>query len=97
MLEQLKTLLGLSGTEQDAVLNFLIEDCKAFAADYCNLAEYNENLDSIVVKMALERYNQMGNEGVSSVSYAGTSESYLTDYSAPIYKALRKHRRLKTL
>lgn len=97
LLEKIKSLRGISGADQDAVLNFLIEDCKAEATDYCNLQEYDENLNGAVVKMVLERYNRMGNEGISGVSYAGTSESYQNDYSESIYKALRKYRRLKTL
>lgn len=97
MLEKIKSLRGISGADQDAALNYLIDDCKAEATDYCNLAEYSEKLDGTVIKMVLERYNRMGNEGISGVSYAGTSESYQDDYSEAIYKALRKHRRLKTL
>lgn len=97
MLEKIKTLRGISGTDMDAALNFLIEDCKAEAADYCNLSEYQEKLDPIVLQMVLERYNRIGNEGVQSVSYSGASETYQTDYSEKIYKALRKHRRMKTL
>jgi len=97
LLETIKSIIGISGTEQDAAFQFLIEDCKAFAMEYCNLEEYSDKLDNIVVRMVLERRSQMGNEGISSVSYAGASETYLTDYSESIYKALRKHRRLKTL
>ena len=97
MLEKIKSLRGISGADQDAVLNYLIEDCKAEATDYCNLPAYTDKLDSTVVKMVLERYNRLGNEGVLSVSYAGTSEIYQGDYSEGIYQAMRKHRRLKTL
>lgn len=97
MLEQIKSIIGISGADEDAALRFLIEDCKAFAMEYCNLTEYSDKLDNAVTRMVLERRSQTGNEGISGVSYAGASETYLTDYSEPIYKALRKHRRLKTL
>lgn len=97
MLEKIKELRGINGTGKDAVLNFLIEDCKAEAMDYCNLAEYNEKLDRIVVQMVIERYNRMGNEGVKSVSYSSASETYADDYSDKIYKSLNKFRRLRVL
>lgn len=97
LLERIKTIIGISGGDEDAALNFLIEDCKAFAMEYCNLEAYSDKLDNVVTRMVLERRNQTGNEGISGVSYAGASETYLADYSEPIYKALRKHRRLKTL
>lgn len=98
MLEKIKTLRGIEGTDKDTLLNYLIEDCKADAVDYCNLAAYKDSLDHVVVQMVIERYNRMGNEGIQAVSYSGVSETYGADcYSAGIYTALKKHRKLKTL
>ena len=97
MLEKIKVLRGIEGTKKDALLNYLIDDCKADAVNYCNLAEYNDSLDPVVTQMVLEKYNRMGNEGVQAVSYSGVSETYGDDYSAGVYRALKKHRRLKTL
>ena len=96
LLEKIKVLRGIQGDDKDTLLNYLIEDCKADAVDYCNLAEYKDSLDPVVTQMVLERYNRSGNEGVQAVSYSGVSETYGDDYSARVYKALKKHRRLKT-
>jgi hypothetical protein len=67
MLEKIKLLLNKANDDSvDELLATLIALCKEEAYVYCNLAEYNEKLDFIVIQMVLERYNRIGSEGTIS-------------------------------
>lgn len=95
MLEKIKLLLGLTAEDKDDLLSTLIGICEDEATEYCNLEEYSSKLDSAVIEMVIERYNKISTEGVSKSTSSGTSEEYLSDYSTPILKKLRKNRKVK--
>ena len=63
MLNKLKLLLNC---EDDELLITLINLCKQEAYIYCNLEEYTDALDYIVIQMVIERYNRIGSEGLTS-------------------------------
>lgn len=97
MLEKIKAYLGITDTSKDALLNILLDMAKAFAVDYCGLAAYDTALDNIVISMVVEDYNKMGDEGISSKSISGVSESYVDGYSVKIMAALKTHRKIKVV
>lgn len=98
MLEKIKLLLGKSNDDSiDELLLLLISLCKEEAYTYCNLEEYNEALDFIIIQMVIEKYNRMGSEGATSQSFSGISESYNDFYSDKIVRALNKHRKVRCL
>ena len=92
--ETLQVLIPNASNNQ---LEALIDQAKVFATDYCNLAEYSQDLDSVVILMVQENYNRISAQGVSSRSYSGISENCLNDFSDTGYKGLRKHRKIRTL
>lgn len=92
MLETIKTMLGISDTSKDNLLNCLIDNAKAFTVSYCGLSAYSTNLDSNTIKMVLEDYNKLGSEGIGNKSFSGLSESYNEDYSPAIYSILKRNR-----
>lgn len=94
IIETLQVLIPNATVNQ---LEVLIDQAKVFATDYCNLAEYSQDLDSVVILMVQENYNRISAQGVSSRSYSGISERYLNDFSDTVYKGLRKHRKIRTL
>ena len=94
MINDLQILIPTATQE---ILNLLINQCKTFAIDYCNLDEYEESLDEVVKMMVCERFNKLSADGISSQSYSGVSESYTNDFSPMIYKSLRRHRRVTTM
>ena len=61
---------------------------------YISKAIYDNKLDTVVINMVIEKFNRIGNEGVNSVNYSGVSESFIDDYSTPIVRQLKRHRRL---
>jgi len=94
MLTQVKLLLGITDTSKDALLTLLIENCSDEAVAYCNLPEYDEKLDRIVVKMVIQTYNRIGSEGVAAQSFSGVSESFIDGYTLDIKTALNRYRKL---
>lgn len=96
MLEKIKILLGISEDDEsrDELLSLLISIAKDDAIDFCHLAEYAAELDTVVIRMVIELYNKRGTEGMSQTSFAGVSEHYESDYSEAVVRQLVRHRRL---
>lgn len=97
MLEKIKLLLGFTDDSQDELLMTLISLCKEEAYVYCNLPEYQDKLDYIVIQMVIERYNRIGSEGAESQSTDGISTSYTNFYSDKVVKLLNKNRKVKMI
>lgn len=81
----------------EKLLRTLILLCQDEATAYCNLEEYDEALDYIIVQMVIERYNRIGSEGTVYQSGSGAKVSYDSFYSEKVRKLLNKHRRIKTI
>ena len=47
--------------------------------------------------MAVERFNQLGNEGIQLMNYSGINEHYYSDYSDKVKALIRSKTRLVTL
>ena len=75
----------------------LEKNARAFILSYCNLKELPTGLEFIVPRMVEEDYNRQGAEGMSGRGVAGVSESYDTDYSPQVYKALNKFKRIRVV
>lgn len=67
MLEKIKLLLNIDRIDDlDELILTLINLCKQEAYVYCNLSEYDNKLDFVVIQMVIERYNRIGSEGATS-------------------------------
>ena len=97
MLDKLKLLLNIKDDTIDELLTILIALCKEEAYTYCNLDEYDEKLDAIVIQMVIEKYNRIGSEGTTSQSSSGASANYDSFYSEKVVRLLNKHRKVKML
>lgn len=96
MLDRLKLLLHKEDDDTiDELLMLLITLCKDEAYIYCNLDEYDEALDYIVIQMVIERYNRIGSEGTTAQSASGASATYDSFYSKKVERMLNKHRKVK--
>jgi hypothetical protein len=96
MLEQVKLLLGIANSDKtkDSLLNTIIDMCSDEAIAYCNLLEFDDKMERIIVKMAIQSYNRLGSEGVASQSFSGVNESFIEGYSLDIIKALNRFRKI---
>jgi len=100
LLENIKLYLGITGTAKDDFLVLLIDTCTEEACIYTGLNNNSltqQKLSHIITMMVIERYNKRGNEGISSATYDGVSESYFEDYSAGIYRQLQQYKKLKVI
>lgn len=93
-LDTLKTYLQITDTSIDTQLEAILDLCEA---EYLSRTHQTEADDNIVIEMAIERYNQLGNEGISQLNYSGISESYFSDYSDKVKALIRSKTRLVTL
>lgn len=96
-LEKLKLILGIEGTEQDALLEYLLESTEQKILNYCNLDELPTELENVLVEMAARFYNSP--DGVAaSMKVGDTSVNYSTvkdeqniihDYKAQLHRFRR--------
>lgn len=93
-LDTLKTYLQITDTSIDEQLEAILDLCEA---EYLSRTHQTDADDNIVIEMAIERYNQLGNEGVQQMNYSGISEHYYSDYSDKVKALIRSKTRLVTL
>lgn len=109
-LEKLKKLLGiaLEDGSKDFLLEFALEDVEQIVKDYCHIKEIPKELNTTVLKMAIDSYRNenLGEEesslgSISSITEGDTTVSYRSaasefkDSLLNDYKAqLNKYRKL---
>lgn len=79
------------------VISLVTEQAESFVLDYCNLEVIPSNLQSVLLDMCKQDINKLLAEGLTSESAGGSTIAYETDYTAQVYKRLRKHKRMRTL
>ena len=94
MLQKLKLLYPALS---DELLSLLLENATTFVCDYCNLDNLDSSLNAALFRIIQEDVTKLDSQGIGSESAGGDSVSYTTDYSPAIYKALNKHKRIRTV
>lgn len=101
LIDILKIRLGIAGTDDDILLQSLLDYAKVFILGYTRRTgeEWLSTFDSVQVKIAAIEYGQMGAEGVSSRTEGNITTSFLgsEDYPASVLKLLNPYRRAKVL
>ncbi|VUZ28529.1 Uncharacterised protein [Acetobacterium wieringae] len=106
--EKLKKLLGITGTDQDPILEFIIEDVTETVKNYCNISSIPQGLLNTAYRMAMDLYRNenIGDSSisigqVSSITEGDTSTSFKSstaefkDHIMKNYRAqLNKYRKL---
>lgn len=95
MLTKIKLLLGLSSTDNDELLLFLIEKAEDEVRNYCH-TDNIIGLDNAICDMVVYQYNRIGTEGLGKEVYSGISYDYTSDYPESILRQLRARRKLVT-
>lgn len=93
MLEQVKTLLGITDDSKDNILSLLIEQATEEALTYTHQNSI-DNLLTAIVRMVVYNYNRIGTEGVDTEEYSGVSFAYSSDYPDNIMRLLRAQRKV---
>ena len=105
-----RSLLGITTTDKDDVLQFVLDDVEETVLNYCNLDTLPKGLVKTAYRMAIDLYRaeSFGQEaiesGVSSISEGGAtvsfkSSNYDTSFTNSLLKnyekQLMEYRRLK--
>lgn len=105
-----KTLLGITGTDKDTVLQFVLDDIEETILNYCHVDTLPKGLVKTAYRMAIDLYRAEGfgqeaiESGVSSISEGGAtvsfkSSNYDTSFTSSLLKnyerQLKEYRRLK--
>ena len=77
MLEDIKTLLGIDGSDLDGVLTTIMDSVQGRLLVLLGGVDYVPSaLEYIVDEVSVIRYNRIGSEGMKSHSVEGESVSY---------------------
>ena len=78
MINKIKILLGI--TDNDELLNEIIEITECKILNYINKKTLPGELEFILIELAISRFNKIGSEGFVSESTDGKSISYEDDF-----------------
>ena len=79
MLNDIKVLLGIDGTDRDDVLKLIISTATARLKLLLGGVEPPESMDHIIREVAVIRFNRIGSEGMTSHTVEGESLSFVED------------------
>ena len=74
LLNRIKTLLQIQ--DNDELIYEIVEITKEKILNYINEKELPKELEFILIELAIQRYNRIGSEGISSESVDGKNVSY---------------------
>ena len=93
MIDKLLLLLGNPCECNEETAEVCLSMAEDAVLDYIGRDEVPKGAESIVIKLAVIYYNRLGNEGESSRTEGGISQSFVTDIPADIKKQLDNYPR----
>lgn len=87
-------LLGLTSTDKDELLTYLIQNAQDEAINYCHTDDIY-SLENCICQMVVYNFNMLGSENLNSESYSGVNYSYRSDYPDSIIRQLNSHRKVR--
>ena len=91
MLDNLKLLLNITGTDKDDILNLLID---LATSDFEDLTHAVILDDNIILRMAQVRYQKLGRDDIKSESFSGASTTYSDSYPDDLMRVIKSKRRV---
>ena len=76
LLNRVKVLLGITNNDNTELLNEIIELTKSKILNYIDKTELPEELEFVLVELAIKRFNRIGSEGFTSETVDGKTMSY---------------------
>lgn len=76
MLEELKLLCGVQGSQDDPLLQLLLDMAQRMVLDYCNLETLPEGLSGAVLRIASGMYAGRSHQGLTALSEGDISITY---------------------
>ena len=93
MLDMVKLLLGITSTEKDELLLFLIEKASDEARNITHRPDI-DGLENVICDMVVYNYNRIGTEGLKREVYSGVTYEYTDEYPPFIYRQLLGYRKI---
>ena len=78
LLNRIKTLLNIEGNEE--LIYEIVNITESKILNYINATEMPYELEFVLIELAVQRFNRIGSEGISSESIDGKSVSYDDDF-----------------
>ena len=78
LLNRIKTLLNVEGNEE--LILEIVNITEAKILNYINATEMPLELEFVLIELAIQRFNRIGSEGISSENVDGKSVSYDDDF-----------------
>ena len=79
-LERLKLILGIEGSDQDALLSFLLQSTERKILNYCNINELPAELEDVLIEITSDAYRarqrEMDEGKVAQVNIGDTTIQY---------------------
>jgi len=100
-IEQLKLLLGITDSNKDIILEFVISRVEDSIKNYCNLEYVPAELNNIVLSMAMEIYRieNFGSEEtgktVKTIAVGDTTTTFETNINKEVVQGLLKDYKLQ--
>ena len=79
LLNRIKTLLNCEGNEE--LITEIVNITESKILNYINATEMPKELDFVLIELAIQRFNRIGSEGISSESVDGRTTSYDDDFN----------------
>ena len=79
LLNRIKTLLNCEGNEE--LILEIVNITEAKILNYINANEMPVELEFVLIELAIQRFNRIGSEGISSESVDGRTTSYDDDFN----------------
>lgn len=76
LLNRVKVLLGITNNDNEELLREIIEITKSKILNYVNESELPNELEFVLVELAIKRFNRIGSEGFTSETVDGKTMSY---------------------
>lgn len=94
ILKTIKILLSITDENSDDIINIYMDMTKQQILNYCNLTTIPTELNYTIVNIVIELYtlNKVEEDKISSISEAGRSVSFDTNYKLNRYDKLIKEK-----
>lgn len=83
----------IPNAEADLLESLYLQCADEFAA-ICGREDIPQRAETVLEQMVAFRFSQIHAEGLSSASFSGMSESYMSDYPERLKRAMYRFRRL---
>lgn len=82
LLDRVKVLLGITNNDNEELLREIIDITESKILNYIDKTELPNELEFVLVELAVQRYNRIGSEGIASENVDGKSVSYESDFES---------------